>query len=970
MSMYHLARFSLKEMAECGAVLRRLGDGAQSLEETAGRIVRHLYEHLGDSETGEKACVLVRLFKTHPFGGLDQELQRYAKAALGTRPAAPSIPCFTLMATAGLLPEWNDRHQSKRFKAIPIADHQFVSQFPMFSQLMTQFGVELGTILEAHTELLLDRHETSYNVFHVPEALGSPYVPGQAQFVVPYGVRSVLGFGGLLPTGSLFTVILFSTVPIPRETAELFRTLALSVKIALLPFDGQADFTQPKELHDASPAKGERAINVVNWLKARMAVQEQLIHAHDQAVIDQADRIEAATEKIREQAEALGAIEKGTAVATGEDFFRSLVSHLAGTLKVRYALIGELKEGDPNKVRTLAVWAGHAFLDNFEYDLRNSPCAQVVGRQLRYFPQGAQQLFPDYPLLVDLGVESYCGAPLFDKTGHVLGLLAVLHDQPMRPSLDIEQILTIFSARAGAELERKRITAQLRETKDRLQAILDNTPAVIYVKDAQSRHIIVNRRFQSLVGLAEDQIIGKTNHELFPTRAADTFRANDLTVLNSLAPLQSEETVEQSDGPHTYVSVKFPVFDGEGRPFGICGISTDITERKHLEEQLQRAAKMEAIGRLAGGVAHDFNNLLTAITGYGEMLFHKLDAGSPLRGHAEEILKAGERAAALTSQLLAFSRGQVVQPRILDLNQVVVNVAGLLRRLIGEHIQLETRLAPKLFPIKADMGQVEQVLMNLAINARDAMPQGGRLVLETVNVPAESAPKPGEAPGPSFVRLSCSDTGHGMDEYTLAHIFEPFFTTKAQGKGTGLGLATVYGIVTKSGGAVEAESKPGQGSTFTIDFPAVGEAIESGPPQAAPARPLGGTETVLVVEDEDAVRTFVGEVLRSRGYRVLEAASGTDALALCERDSSPIDLLLTDVVMPGMNGRGLAERFAALRPGAGLLYMSGYAEDEALQQGVQNLGDAFLAKPFSAAALVEAIRTALDARLRKPASLH
>ncbi len=352
------------------------------------------------------------------------------------------------------------------------------------------------------------------------------------------------------------------------------------------------------------------------------------------------------------------------------------------------------------------------------------------------------------------------------------------------------------------------------------------------------------------------------------------------------------------------------------------------------------------------------------------MLFHKLDAGSPLRGHAEEILKAGERAAALTSQLLAFSRGQVVQPRILDLNQVVVNVAGLLRRLIGEHIQLETRLAPKLFPIKADMGQVEQVLMNLAINARDAMPHGGRLVLETVNVPAESAPKPGEAPGPSFVRLSCSDTGHGMDEYTLAHIFEPFFTTKAQGKGTGLGLATVYGIVTKSGGAVEAESKPGQGSTFTIDFPAVGEAIESGPPQAAPARPLGGTETVLVVEDEDAVRTFVGEVLRSRGYRVLEAASGTDALALCERDSSPIDLLLTDVVMPGMNGRGLAERFAALRPGAGLLYMSGYAEDEALQQGVQNLGDAFLAKPFSAAALVEAIRTALDARLRKPASLH
>nr|MBI3613961.1 PAS domain-containing protein [Nitrospirota bacterium] len=968
MSMYHLGRFSLKEMAECGAELRTLGDGAQSLEEAAGRIVRHLYEHLGDPETGEKDCVLVRLFKTHPFGGLEPELQRYAKGLLGTRPAAPSIPCLTLMATAGRMPAWNDRHQSQRFKAIPIADHQFVSQFPMFSQLMTQFGVELGTILDPHTELLLDRHETGYNVFHVPEALGSPYVPGQAPFVVPYGVRSVLGFGGLLPTGSLFAVILFSTVPIPRETAELFRTLTLSVKIALLPFDGQADFTEPKAPRGTAPAKGERAINVVNWLKARMAVQEQLIQAHDQAVIDQADRIAAATEKIRDQAEALGAIEKGTAVTTGEDFFRSLVSHLAGTLKVRYALIGELKDGDPNKVRTLAFWAGDAFLENFEYDLLNSPCAQVIGRQLRYFPRGVRQLFPDYRLLADLGVEGYCGVPLFDKARHALGLLAVLHDQPMRSSLDIEQILTIFSARAGAELERKRIMAQLRETKDRLQAILDNTPAVIYVKDAESRHIIVNRQFQSLVGLAEDQIIGKTNHELFSKHEADTFRANDLKVLNSLAPLQSEETVEQSNGSHTYVSVKFPVFDGEGRPFGICGISTDITERKHLEEQLQRATKMEAIGRLAGGVAHDFNNLLTAITGYSELLVQKLGPGNPLCDHAGEILKAGERAAALTAQLLAFSRGQVVQSRILDLNRVVANVAGLLRRLIGEHIELETRLAPKLYPIKADMGQLDQVLMNLAVNARDAMPEGGRLVIETVNVPAESVPNPEAAPGASFVRLLVSDTGQGMDEYTLAHIFEPFFTTKAPGKGTGLGLATVYGIVTKSGGTIAAESKPGQGSAFTIEFPAAGRSIETGPTPVTPARSLGGTETVLVVEDEEAVRNFVGAVLRSQGYRVLEAANGDAALALCDRDPTAIDLLLTDVVMPGMNGRGLAERFAALRPGVGLLYMSGYTDDQALQQDVQNMGEAFLAKPFSAAMLTEAVRTALDARMQKPAS--
>ncbi|MDE3225111.1 MAG: response regulator [Nitrospirota bacterium] len=966
MSMYHLTRFSLREMAECGAVLRQLGDHAQSLEETAGRIVRYLYEHLGGAETDEKACVLVRLFKTHPFGGLDQDLQHYAKHLLGTRPATPSMPCFTLMATAGLLPEWNDRKQSQRFKAIPIADRQFVAQFPMFSQLMTQFGVELGTILGPRTDLLLDRHETSYNVFHVPDALGSPYVPCQEKFVVSHGVRSVLGFGGLLPTGSLFTVILFSKVPIPRDTAELFRTLALSVKIALLPFDGAADFTQ--ETHDAVPSKGERAINVVNWLKARMAVQEQLLQAHDQAVIAQADRIEAATEEIREQAAALEAIEKGTAVATGEDFFRSLVFYLAGTLKVRYALIGELKEGDPSKVRTLAVWAGHSFLENFEYDLLDSPCAQVVGRQLRLFSQGVRQLFPDYRLLADLGVESYCGVPLFDKAEHALGLLAVLHDQPMRPSLDIEQILTIFSARAGTELERKRITAQLRETKDRLQAILDNTPAMIYVKDAQSRHIIVNRRFQSLVGLAEDQIIGKTNHELFPAPAADAFRANDLTVLNSLAPMQSEEVLEQSDGPHTYVSVKFPVFDGEGRPFGICGISTDITEHKQLEEQLLQAAKMEASGRLAGGIAHDFNNLLTAISGYSELLVQKLGHDSPLSDHAAEIVGAGERAAALTAQLLAFSRGQVVQPRVLDLNQVVANIAGLLRRLIGESIQLETRLAPKLFTIKADLGQLDQVLVNLAINARDAMPHGGRLAIETVNVRTESAAQPGHAQ--AMVRLVVSDTGHGMDEQTLAHIFEPFFTTKAPGQGTGLGLATVYGIVTKSGGTIKAESVLGQGSTFIIDFPAVGELVEPGPAPAAPGQSLGGTETILVVEDEASVRSLIRAVLQAQGYRVLEADSGEAALALCQGDRSPIDFLVTDVVMPGINGRKLAERLTALRPGVGVLYMSGYTEDEVLHQGVQSLGAAFLPKPFSAVELTGAVRALLDARFQQSGAPH
>src|SRR5437773_1937293 len=365
----------------------------------------------------------------------------------------------------------------------------------------------------------------------------------------------------------------------------------------------------------------------------------------------------------------------------------------------------------------------------------------------------------------------------------------------------------------------------------------------------------------------------------------------------------------------------------EGRLVGILGIGRDVTERVQLEQQLRQAQKMEAVGRLAGGIAHDFNNILTAITGYADLLLEDLGATDPRRQDADEIHKAADRAAGLTRQLLAFSRQQVLQPTVLEVNKLVSDLEKMLRRLLGEDVELSTRLAPTTGRVKADPGQLEQAIMNLAVNARDAMPNGGKLTLETANVdldePYAADHYPARA-GP-FVMLAVSDTGIGMSDETQAHMFEPFFTTKEKGKGTGLGLATVYGIIKQSGGFIWVYSEVGHGTTFKLYLPRVQELAErASQPAQPPARAARGTETVLVVEDETPVRSVARQVLERHGYTVLEAPSAEAALDVATRYSGTIDLLLTDVVMPGLNGRELASRLADLRPDARVIFMSGY----------------------------------------------
>jgi len=383
------------------------------------------------------------------------------------------------------------------------------------------------------------------------------------------------------------------------------------------------------------------------------------------------------------------------------------------------------------------------------------------------------------------------------------------------------------------------------------------------------------------------------------------------------------------------------------------------------EDQLRQAQKMEAVGRLAGGIAHDFNNLLMVMNWHSEMLLRKLDAGSPFRRHPLEIKQAGDRAAALTHQLLAFSRRQVLAPQVLDLNDCVTTVHTMLARLIGEHIQVAACLDPDLHKVRADRGQIEQVIMNLMVNARDAMPDGGLLTLRTGNMHVEAllfSSFAGIEPG-DYVMLAVSDTGHGMSAETQAHIFEPFFTTKELGKGTGLGLASVYGIVRQSGGCIEVRSELGQGSTFTVYLPRTRLPVELNPGTAPPPPEdlAGRGETILLVEDDPAVRLLMREALQEAGYQVLEAANGLEALALAERHAGAIQLLLTDLVMPLMSGRELASRAARQQPGMKILYMSGYTDDM-LTSNRPDDDLPILSKPVAPDLLLRRLRDLLDNR--------
>ncbi|MFN8456032.1 MAG: response regulator [Anaerolineae bacterium] len=611
-------------------------------------------------------------------------------------------------------------------------------------------------------------------------------------------------------------------------------------------------------------------------------------------------------------------------------------------------------EGQPSALNSAIPVVDSPF---FQYLLSNRTPLVVTNAQTD------PQLAPIHSLMRRRGSVSLLMLPLMIK-GEVVGSLGL--EATCQRQFSAEEVSLVWSVaeQVGGALARARLT----HTQQRLSAAIEQAGEIILITDISGSIVYVNPAFEHITGYSKHEALGQKPSLVKSGRQDRSVYEQLWSTVMAGEVWRGRFVNRKKDGTlYTVNATIAPVRDEMGTIIGYVGVEQDVTHELSLEEQLRQSQKMEAVGRLAGGVAHDFNNLLTVIDGYSNLLLDRHhDPADPLHQDIEQIKRAGERASNLTRQLLAFSRKQILRPTVLDLNIVVIDMEKLLRRLLGEDITIHTHLEPTLGRIKADRGQLEQVIMNLAINARDAMPGGGQLSLETANVTLDelyTSHKVEVEPG-NYVVLAISDNGIGMSQETVNHIFEPFFTTKEQGKGTGLGLATVHGIIKQSGGHINVYSEVGQGTTFKIYLPPFQEVVPKHERMTGPTALPRGIETILVVEDEARVRELVSRVLRSSGYTVLEANNGGEALRLCAHQNGSIQLLLTDVVMPGMNGRMLADRLKAAQPGLKVIYMSGYTDDAIIQHGVLDAGAIFIQKPFTTDALIRRVRETLD---RQPA---
>ena len=600
--------------------------------------------------------------------------------------------------------------------------------------------------------------------------------------------------------------------------------------------------------------------------------------------------------------------------------------------------------------------------------IRYRPGIGIVGRVLTTGePVWVRDVTADPAFLRRAADAEIRGAFAFpvEVGGEVAAVLEFLS----RDAVDADPALIDLSRRIGALLgrviERERIEEQIH-----FQArMLDSVGQAVIASDAHHRVIYWNRGAEHLFGWPAEQAIGRVDSELLPARVTPQQTADITARLAAGQSWAGEYEIRARDGTDIPVHLTASIiYDATGAPAGHVGVATDLRRSKELEQKLRQAQRLESVGRLAGGVAHDFNNLLTSIKGVTLLLLDDLPPDSPLRADLEEIRRAADRAATLTSQLLAFSRRQVLKPRVLDLNPIVRETVPVLRRLVGEAIDITVDLDPELGHVRVDTSQIGHVIVNVASNARDAMPAGGKLVIRTRNVDLTEEPRTDTEdlhPGP-YVLLEVQDEGSGIPEGELEHIFEPFYTTKRHGLGLGLGLSTVYGIVRQSDGHIVVDSIVGAGTTFRIFLPRVQPEAPKGPEPAQPAASRG-SETLLLVEDEESVRRLARKILARQGYTVLEAANGVEALELCARHAGRIDLVVSDVVMPFMSGVELTDRLQAVRPGLPVLLMSGYTGD-ALGHDLTDANERFLEKPFTPDALARKVRSLLDAVAREAAT--
>jgi PAS domain S-box-containing protein len=648
--------------------------------------------------------------------------------------------------------------------------------------------------------------------------------------------------------------------------------------------------------------------------------------------------------------EAIRGIVEGVHAETSADFFASMALQLSKATHADHTFIAKLIDEDESAVTSLGRCVSRAIAENITYKLAGTPCAEVRNKGVCSYSSGVADLFPDDPKLREMGVQGYAGVPLYDSQKRLLGIMVAMFNAPLANPRFVESLLQVFSKWTAAEIERS-------QAEERFTKAFQSSPEGCAIATLQEgRFIDANEAFFQMTGYSRAEVIGDTSAGLRIWNDPEERSA----LIQKLAETgrAREEAVKfrTKSGKILDIRMSAEVIYLQNEAC-LLGLARDVTEQNALEEQFRQAQKMEAMGRLAGGIAHDFNNLLGVIIGYSELLSATSTPNAPATKKIEAIKQAAQRAASLTAQLLAYSRRQPTQRHVLNVSTVVAENENMLRRLVGEDVRLVTIQDRSLGYVRADPNQIVQVIMNLAVNARDAMSDGGTLTIETVNVSVGEDSGLPVRPG-AYVKLTVSDTGTGMDEPTKARIFEPFFTTKPPGQGTGLGLATVYGIVEQNDGAIFVDSKLGVGTTFEIYLPRVDQA--AAPSMELPAETLASNSaTILLVEDEVALRMVIDESLRSDGYKVMVAGNGLDALRIAEQHQGPIHLLITDVIMPAMSGPELARALAVSRPDTRVLYISGYTADRLTHYPKLDRDVFLLRKPFKLNDLAQKIHNLL-----------
>lgn len=654
----------------------------------------------------------------------------------------------------------------------------------------------------------------------------------------------------------------------------------------------------------------------------------------------------------REQGRLIEKLSQSALQRTGEDFFLALTRQLAELLEAELVMVGEVVNNGAN-IRTLAACRGGKHIQSLLYDLPGSACAATLERGSLVVDGDLQARFGKHPVVAQLGLDSIVGTALLSPDGKRTGILTV--GFPGRPANlgRVLEPLQIFAARAGAELERVRAEREVRASEQRVRELIDALPDKAFLLDRELRYLIAHVPSHLPPLVPVDTLIGRRMDEVLPAAVAADFARELRQVFQSGVARQFERELDHGPERRTYEFRLVPL--GPERALMLC---RDITDQRQLEQQLLQSQKLESLGRLAGGVAHDFNNLLTGILSYAELgLVHSQDEAR-VRAALSSITKAGEAAAQLTHQLLTFARRQSTAPRILSVGEFVREQEAFLRRLLGECVELVLTIDGSAGRVRMDPVQLQQVLLNLVLNARDALRERGGIWIEVSNVPLDSGLEPGCAPG-EYARISVIDDGEGMSEETRERVFEPFFTTKEAGRGTGMGLATCYGIVRQSGGMLRVESELGRGSRIDVFLPTVDMPATQDP--VAPQASLCGTEEVLLVEDRELVREALKESLCELGYHVTAVPDAEQAQELFERDSARFRALVSDIVLPQMRGDALAERLRAREPQLGVVLMTGYSEATlGVAQWSARLRT--LRKPVTATVVAAALREVLAAR--------